>query len=342
MNTATIGRRGLAIVLAAFAFFGAAMIAAADDPPPGTVYLEDFFPGRSYQTASIDERTPDISRSGDVWHLVTGTFGTVSGNYRAYEYTPGAAAHTNLGDSIAKVYRARIWMPAESIISQAEGGIQVRENAAGTEYFYIGFHGSMFSIADPDPRPPDERHYLGGVAAGILLVNLPSGAFPILTDEGYYADIEVYDDGAAMVVYLNGVNVFGTVAIPWYAGNTYFGLSGGDHFGIVDGVSHVYVAASNGLTPLPTSTFTATPTYTQTITPTPTCTPSPTRSPGPTFTATSYVRYYDVNTITHRSRTATPTPTRAVRSFGTAVVYKPSTATPTTTPIMIRRNTYPY
>ena len=305
------------LILLAIALLAPGVVLAATPTPTppavGSVYLNDLVPGHTYPSGSIDGRAPEISLSGDVWHLAAGTVAIMG--YTAYEETPGACAVINLGDGNSHYYRARIWMPI--IAYQAEGGILVRASANACtlpntgDYFYIGFHGSSFGITDSDPRPPDPdppynhegyRHYLSGVAASLYIDDMPAQAKPISDGYGYgwHADIEVYDDGATMVVLCNGVDIFGPVSIPWYSGNTYFGLSGGDFGAVTDAVSRVQVFSSDGLTPLQTlsptmtPTFTATPTRTATITKTPTPTISATKTVSATFTITS---------------TITPTPT---------------------------------
>jgi hypothetical protein len=267
-----------------------------------TLYLSDLVPGHSYTSGSIDGRAPDISSSGDTWHLTGGTV-DISG-YEALEKSPGASAIINLGDANSKHYAATVWMPI--IAYQAEGGILVRasSNACAVpntgDYFYIGYHGSSFGIYDSDPRPPDPdppynhegyRHYLSSVAAGILIADMPAQAQPISDGYGmgWHANIEVYDNGSAMIVLVNGVNIFGTVSIPWYSdsSHTYFGISGGDYNNVIDAAYSIQVEASNGLTPLPmvsptsSPTFTATPTVTVTLTRTmtPTATPTVTATP---------------------------------------------------------------
>jgi hypothetical protein len=290
-------------------------------PASGTAYLNDLVPGHTYTAGSIDGRAPEVSLSGDVWHLMSGTV-AISG-YTAYEQTPGACALIDLGDGNSHYYRARIWMPI--IAYQAEGGILVRASSNACtnpntgDYFYVGFHGSSFTVTDSDPRPPDPdppynhegyRHYLSGVAAAVNINDMPTQAQPISEGYGYgwHADVEVYDDGSSIVVLCNGINVFGTLSIPWYSGNTFFGISGGDYGNVTDAVSSVQVLSSDGITPLqtlsPTSspTFTATPTITVTGTRTPTPTISATVTASPTATQTPLPFFLQSMTVDTKPR----------------------------------------
>lgn len=323
----------LALIAIAILLPGAVLAATPTPTPPavGTVYLNDLVPGHTYTSGSIDGRAPEISLSGDTWHLMGGTV-NISG-YTAYEQTPGACALLNLGDGNAHYYRARIWMPI--IAYQAEGGILIRASSNACtlpnvgDYFYVGFHGSNFTVTDSDPRPPDPdppynhegyRHYLSGVAAAVNINDMPTQAQPISEGYGYgwHADVEVYDDGSSVVVLCNGVNVFGTLSIPWYSGNTYFGISGGDFGNVTDAVSRVQVLASDGLTPLQTlsptttATRTATPTRTATATKTPTPTISATKTVSATFTITNTIT--PTPTITPTA-TASPTMTQTPLPF---------------------------
>lgn len=269
--------------------------------PDGTIHLQDFMPGQTYPE-SIEGKEPDVFYFEDVWHLISGTM-TIEG-YKACHWTPGAKANINLGDTTAKTYCAKIWMP--TILSQAEGGIMIRANQSNAEHFYIGFHGTMFGIYDPDPRSPEERNYPSGTAAAVLITDLPEAAKPIPTGDswGWYADIRVFDDGENVTVYINDVNVFGTIAIPFYTSNTFFGISGGDHGGVITYTSNAIIFSGSELdvTFTPTPTRTHTQTYTRTKTPTPT----PTKTSGVTSTVTPTPNKKIYN---NRIILLTPTPT---------------------------------
>ena len=320
------------LVLAAIVALAIGSTAGAATPTPtppavGTQCLLDLVPGHIYAQGNIDGHAPDVSLSGDVWHITGGI--VAIGGIQAWEETPGACAIINLVDGNAHYYHARIWMP--TIAYQAEGGILIRASSNACtlpntgDYFYVGFHGSSFGITDSDPRGPDERHYLSGAVVYTLISDLPTQAQPV--NEGYgkgwHEDIEIYDDGNTVVVYANSVNVWGAIPIPWYSGNTYFGISGGDFGNVNDAVYSLAVISSDGTTPFvtpsPTATMTRTPTPTKTAIVSSTVTPTRTATPTPSLTRTASPTRTTTPTIT---ATFTITPTRTI------------TATPTVTPTM--------